>query len=48
MPPSGHNELLLGKAIAGRRDKVQLSVKFGGAMVKAGYRGLTCGVANDF
>jgi aryl-alcohol dehydrogenase-like predicted oxidoreductase len=25
----GHNELLVGKAIAGRRDKVQLSVKFG-------------------
>jgi aryl-alcohol dehydrogenase-like predicted oxidoreductase len=27
---SGHNELLIGKAIAGRRDQVQLSVKFGG------------------
>jgi aryl-alcohol dehydrogenase-like predicted oxidoreductase len=26
---SGHNELLVGKAIAGRRDQVQLSVKFG-------------------
>jgi aryl-alcohol dehydrogenase-like predicted oxidoreductase len=26
----GHNEMLLGKAIAGRRDKVQISVKFGG------------------
>jgi aryl-alcohol dehydrogenase-like predicted oxidoreductase len=26
---SGHNELLVGRAIAGRRDKVQLSVKFG-------------------
>ncbi len=26
---SGHNELLIGKAIAGRRDKVRLSVKFG-------------------
>jgi aryl-alcohol dehydrogenase-like predicted oxidoreductase len=26
---SGHNELLIGKAIAGRRDQVQLSVKFG-------------------
>ncbi len=26
----GHNELLVGKAIADRRDKVQLSVKFGG------------------
>jgi aryl-alcohol dehydrogenase-like predicted oxidoreductase len=26
---SGHNELLIAKAIAGRRDKVQLSVKFG-------------------
>ncbi len=26
---SGHNEMLIGKAIAGRRDKVQLSVKFG-------------------
>ncbi|HUJ57545.1 MAG TPA: aldo/keto reductase [Kofleriaceae bacterium] len=25
----GHNELLVGKAIAGRRDRVQLSVKFG-------------------
>jgi len=25
----GHNELLIGKAIAGRRDRVQLSVKFG-------------------
>ena len=29
---SGHNELLIGKAIAGRRDQVQLSVKFGGLM----------------
>jgi len=26
---SGHNELLIGKATAGRRDQVQLSVKFG-------------------
>ncbi|MCY1004584.1 aldo/keto reductase [Nannocystis pusilla] len=26
---SGHNELLIARAIAGRRDKVQLSVKFG-------------------
>ena len=26
---SGHNELLIGKAIAGVRDHVQLSVKFG-------------------
>jgi aryl-alcohol dehydrogenase-like predicted oxidoreductase len=26
---AGHNELLIGKAIAGRRDSVQLSVKFG-------------------
>jgi aryl-alcohol dehydrogenase-like predicted oxidoreductase len=26
---SGHNELLIAKAIAGRRDRVQLSVKFG-------------------
>jgi len=26
---SGHNELLIGKAVAGRRDQVQLSVKFG-------------------
>jgi aryl-alcohol dehydrogenase-like predicted oxidoreductase len=26
---SGHNELLIGKAITGRRDQVQLSVKFG-------------------
>src|SRR6187402_1142853 len=29
---SGHNELLIGRAIAGRRDKVQLSVKFGGML----------------
>ncbi len=27
---SGHNELLIGKALQGRRDKVLLSVKFGG------------------
>lgn len=26
---AGHNELLIGKAIAGRRDQVQLSVEFG-------------------
>ncbi|NMO20529.1 aldo/keto reductase [Pyxidicoccus fallax] len=26
---SGHNEMLVGRAIAGRREKVQLSVKFG-------------------
>ena len=26
---SGHNELLIGKAVAGRRSKVRLSVKFG-------------------
>jgi aryl-alcohol dehydrogenase-like predicted oxidoreductase len=26
----GHNEMLIGRAIKGRRDKVQLSVKFGG------------------
>jgi aryl-alcohol dehydrogenase-like predicted oxidoreductase len=26
----GHNELLVGRAIAGRRERVQLSVKFGG------------------
>ena len=26
---SGHNELLIGKAITGRRDQVRLSVKFG-------------------
>lgn len=26
---SGHNELLIGRAIAGRRDRVRLSVKFG-------------------
>src|SRR4051794_37279998 len=25
----GHNELLIGRALTGRRDKVQLSVKFG-------------------
>lgn len=29
---SGHNELLIGKAIADRRDKVELSVKFGGLL----------------
>jgi aryl-alcohol dehydrogenase-like predicted oxidoreductase len=29
---SGHNELLIAKAIAGRRDQVQLSVKFGGLL----------------
>lgn len=32
---SGHNELLVGKAIAGKRDKVKLSVKFG-AMIGPG------------
>jgi aryl-alcohol dehydrogenase-like predicted oxidoreductase len=26
---SGHNEILIARAIAGRRDQVQLSVKFG-------------------
>src|SRR6266481_8339002 len=26
----GHNEMLVGRAIAGRRERVQLSVKFGG------------------
>lgn len=26
---TGHNELLIAKAIEGRRDRVQLSVKFG-------------------
>ena len=26
---TGHNELLIGRAIQGRRDKVKLSVKFG-------------------
>src|SRR5215475_14084696 len=25
----GHNEMLIGRAIAGRRDRVQLSVKYG-------------------
>src|SRR5882672_8865370 len=25
----GHNEMLIGRAIAGRRDRVQISVKFG-------------------
>src|SRR5690349_10214622 len=25
----GHNEMLIGRALAGRRDKVKLSVKFG-------------------
>lgn len=33
---AGHNELLIGRAIAGRRDKVQLSVKFGGMRVPDG------------
>jgi aryl-alcohol dehydrogenase-like predicted oxidoreductase len=27
---SGHNEMLVGRAVAGRRDRVQISVKFGG------------------
>ena len=39
---AGHNELLIGKAIAGRRDRVQLSVKFG-AMLAPG-SGLPGGV----
>ncbi|MFS8071017.1 MAG: aldo/keto reductase, partial [Byssovorax sp.] len=26
---SGHNEMLVGRAVAGRRDRVQISVKFG-------------------
>src|SRR6187549_2675596 len=33
---SGHNELLIGKAIAGRRDQVQLSVKFGAMQAPGG------------
>jgi aryl-alcohol dehydrogenase-like predicted oxidoreductase len=33
---AGHNELLLGKAIAGRRDQVQLSVKFGALQAPGG------------
>ena len=33
---SGHNELLVGRAIAGRRHKVQLSVKFGMMVVPGG------------
>ena len=28
----GHNELLVGRAIAGRRDRVQVSVNFGGRL----------------
>ena len=32
----GHNELLVGKAIQGRRDKVVLSVKFGGLRLPTG------------
>ena len=32
----GHNELLVGKAIQGRRDKVLLSVKFGGLRLPTG------------
>jgi aryl-alcohol dehydrogenase-like predicted oxidoreductase len=33
---SGHNEMLVGRAIQGRRDKVILSVKFGGMRTPAG------------
>ena len=33
---AGHNELLIGKAIAGHRDQVQLSVKFGMMQVPGG------------
>src|SRR3954466_14989298 len=36
---SGHNELLIGKAIAGRRDQVQLSVKFGALLGPDGAMG---------
>src|SRR5262245_12335143 len=32
----GHNELLIGRAIKGRRDKVLLSVKFGGLRAPGG------------
>jgi aryl-alcohol dehydrogenase-like predicted oxidoreductase len=32
----GHNELLVGRAIAGKRDQVQLSVKFGALRVPGG------------
>lgn len=33
---SGHNELLIGKAIAGRRDQIRLSVKFGALLGPGG------------
>ena len=36
---SGHNELLIGQAIAGRRDQVQLSVKFGAMLGPDGAMG---------
>jgi len=40
---SGHNELLVGRAIAGRRDKVQLSVKFGMMVAPGGgFGGADC------
>src|SRR5579862_9836584 len=32
----GHNEMLIGRAIAGRRDKVLISVKFGGMRLPTG------------
>jgi len=39
----GHNEMLVGKAIAGRRDRVQLSVKFGGLRAPNGtFLGIDC------
>ena len=39
----GHNELLVGRALAGRRDKVQLSVKFGAMRdPKGAFVGVDC------
>ena len=32
----GHNEMLVGRAIAGRRDQAFISVKFGGQMAPSG------------
>ncbi|KJK33259.1 aldo/keto reductase [Lentzea aerocolonigenes] len=46
----GHNEMLIGEAIRGRRDEVQLSVKFGGMRDHAGaflgFDGRPAAVAN--
>ena len=39
----GHNEMLVGRAVAGRRDKVQISVKFGAMRdPKGAFIGLDC------